>query len=187
MSNIVKNFFKTKPKTDEGKTPSQQLWDDIQRDYYCCDEMGNYKLSDEKGFLDKEVFINGNKYCLVPCDLSSCSFRLNVTNEADDTVFSVVILYGQNVCDSNQHILYIQEFYRLTECRCGIGKEMAKYIREMAESRGFSIIGVHAVAEPYAHIDAMNQEQLENFYKEYLNGENVRLELMENSDCVKCF
>ena len=185
MFNIIKSFFKkAKATADKEITPSKKLWDDIQKDYYYYDEIGNYKLSNQKGFLNKELLINGNKYYFVPCCLESTTFKLEVKDEADKDVFTVKILYGPRCSKPNQHVLYIETFQRLTDYRCGIGKEMLKYVREMAESRGFNVIVVNAVAMPCTCKDAMNQEQLEKFYEKYLNGTNVSLEFMNNSDDV---
>lgn len=186
MLNSIKGLLKKQPKHEEN-TPSKKLWRDIQKDYYYCDELGRCKLSDQKGFLDKELFINGNVYHVVPCNFGSGTFELGVKDAAGNSVFKVVVLYGPHRSNPQQHVLYIDSFNRLTDHRCGIGKEMAEYIRKMAESRGFNVIGVHAVAAPYECKEAMNQKQLEEFYKKYLNGKNVSLKFMENSDHVEFY
>lgn len=184
MFNIVKNFFNTKPVTSKRNSPSERLCDDIQRDYRRDDGEGNLRPFDGKGFLDKQLFINGNKYDVVPQSPTNDSFELIVKDESGKTVFSAKIFYGPCVTDPDCHILYIDDFCRKTPYRQGIGKEMAKYIRELAENRGFTIIGIHIVAQPNLYEDAMSDEQLKVFYNNYLNGKNVKLESMENSDCV---
>lgn len=126
------------------------------------------------------------KIDVVPCNMGSGTFELDVKDVTGKRVFIAVLLYGPRRSNPYQHMLYIEAFQRLTDHRCGIGKEMAKYIREMAESRGFNVIGVHAVAAPFTCIDAMDQEQLKEFYKKYLNGKKVSLEFMENNDDVEC-
>ena len=182
----IKKLFKNKLNQTmaEEYTPCKKLWDDIQRDYYFCDEMGNYRPTGQKGFLNKELFLKGNKYYVIPRYFDSGTLKLIVEDESENDVFSVVILYGSRFSNPNQYILYIEDFSRLTDSRCGIGTEMLEYIKRMAKDRGFNIIGVHAVAAPNACKGAMNQEQLEAFYEEKLNDKSIRLEYMNNSDDV---
>ena len=163
---------------NEQETPSRKLCDDIQNDYWGSNR------DNRNGFLEKELFIDGQKYNVVSSEQSDSSFKVMVEDEYNTKVFSMQILYGIKRDSNDQHIIYIERFCRLNEHSCGIGKEMAIYIRNLAESRGFQIIGVHPVAETVANKGYMNQEELEKFYKKYLNGENVRLEFLDNSDCI---
>ncbi len=187
MLNIIKNL---KSVICKRNSPSERLCDDIQRDYLHICEKENLKQSNKKGTLDKYLIINGNKYYVVPVYPSNNSFELVVKDESGEEVFCATILYGLYRTDQNQHtkksqhILYIEKFSRKTPHRKGIGKEMAKYIRELAESRGFTIIGAHIVALFDPIRDTMKQEDLEVFYRNFLNGKNVRFVPMENSDCI---
>lgn len=169
---------------NEKETPSRKLCDDIQNDYWGFNQDNRYTLLNKKGFLEKELCINGQKYNVVSSEQNNTSFKITVEDIYNKRVFSMQILYGKKCDSSDQHIIYIERFCRLSDHSCGIGKEMAIYIRELAESRGFQIIGVHPVAEAVADKGYMDQENLEKFYEKYLNGENVKLEFMNNSDCV---
>ena len=184
MLNIFKNLYNAKPIVSKRDSPSERLCAAILRDYWCYDEYGKLKPSYGKGFLDRELLISGNKYNVVSKSPVNDSFELIVKDDSGKKVFSTKILYGQYVTNPNHHILYIDDFCRYTPQRQGVGKEMAKYIRELAENMGFTIIGVHIVAQPNLYKDAMNQEQLKAFYDNYLNSKNVRLESMENGNCV---
>lgn len=182
MSNILKNFFNSKLMISKRDSPSERLCADIQKDYY--DKEGRLRSCDGKGFLDKQLLINGKKYDVIPKSPTNESFKLVVEDESGTEVFDVKMLYGPHITAPDQHILYIEDFCRETPNRQGVGGEMANYIRELAENRGFTTIGAHVVAQPYLCKDAMDQEQLEKFYEEHLNGENVKFKPMENSDCV---
>lgn len=175
---LIGKLFKSKVTINKKETPSRKLCDDIQNDYWGSNR------NNRNGFLEKELCIDGNKYYVVSSEQSDCSFKITVENTYNTKVFSMQILYGKKRDSNDQHIIYIERFCRLSDHSCGIGKEMAIYIRNLAESRGFQIIGVHPVAETVADKGYMNQENLKKFYKKYLNGENVKLEFMDNSDCV---
>lgn len=160
-------------------SPSRKLCNDIQDDYWGYDQDKHYTLLNKKGFLDKELCINGKKYNVVSREQTNASFGLTVKDANNVDVFNLVILYGKN--SDNQDIIYIERFCRLSDQRCGIGKAMANYVKELAESRGFGIIGLHSVAEYDKRRDTMNQEQLDAFYTNYLNGNNVKYVPMNDS------
>lgn len=177
IKSIMYKLFKT-PEI----SPSRKLCNDIQDDYWGYDKDNHYTLLDKKGFLDRDICINGENYNIVSSEQNNASFKLTVKNANNVDVFNLVILYGVN--SDNQDIIYIERFYRLSDNRCGIGKAMANYVRELAESRGFNIIGVHSVAEFDESRGTMNQEQLDAFYTNYLNGNNVKYIPMKNSDSL---
>lgn len=187
MFNFIKKIRSVNCKRN---SPSEKLCDDIQRDYLCTFEKENFEQSNQKRILEKDLIINGNKYYIIPVSPSNTSFDLVVKDEYGEEVFCATIIYGIYCSErgrhskNNEHILYIDKFRRKTQCRKGIGREMAKYIRELAESRGFTIIGAHIVASFNPFNNTMQQEELEAFYKKYLNGKNVKFVPMNNSDCI---
>lgn len=184
IKRLFDKLFSSNLKINKKETPSRKLCDDIQHDYWGLDQNNRYTLLSKKGFLEDEFCINEQKYSVVSSEQNNCSFKIAVEDIYSKKIFEMQILYGNKSNSSDQHIIYIERFCRLSDHSCGIGRQMAIYIRKLAESRGFQVIGVHPVAEIVGNKGYMNQENLEKFYKQYLNGKSVKLEFMNNSNNI---
>lgn len=182
ISTKLKKLFSKKNKEI---SPSRKLCNAIQRDYWGCDDNGQYLPLGKKGFLDREFCINEKTYSTVSSDQSNVSIKITVKDADDKDVFRLTLLYGEKEGCDNEHIIYIERFQRLSEHSCGIGSEMARFIRELAENYGFKIIGVHPCATINEKMGYMSQEKLKEFYERHLNSDHVKLEFMRNSDCIK--
>ena len=79
-------------------------------------------------------------------------------------------------------LLYIEYFQRRESRHSGIGKEIATAIRKYAETEGFYKILLNPVAVSEPGKDYLSQEQLEEFYRKYLNGDNVQVEFAPNNN-----
>lgn len=159
---------------------------DIQKDYLRYDERdGRIKpIANENGFLEYKFSINGKNYRTISSERTNSSFKLTVKDVMKhEKVFEVEILYGK-IYNNDQHILFIQDFHRVSNEPEGVGKSMAMFIRNLAESRGFNQIWVHPVHSDEKDKEYMSEEDLKKFYKKYLNSDKVKLEFKENCDGI---
>lgn len=185
IKNLINKKLKYKSEINERESPSRKLCDDIPRDYYGINQSGHFvRLVNKNGFLNNEFCINGIKYSSICGVVNDELFEIIIKDKAKRDVFLLEVLYGVNLNNPNQHMLYINKFCRLSGQKCGMGSRMADFIKDLAESRGFRIIGVNPVAVEDGNNEYMNQEELVDFYERHLNGNNVKLEIMKNSDCV---
>lgn len=141
----------------------------------------------EKNALKKEVLTTDNTSCKIISSFHSPeAFTLKAISNIDNTeMFFAELSYGKDRMDSNIHIIHIDKFGRTTKDSLGLGKEVAIFIREIAEEFGFQYIQCHAKAAIYPPENKyLNQEQLELFYEKYLNGKNTSFKLVKNSSHI---
>lgn len=165
--NLFKSMFKKK------QTPSQRL----------------YKALLDNGGFEKNIKDKNGKLHKIESDKPSNEyFELRVKScEDESVVFNAVIMYGVDREDKNKNIIYIEKFGRQTEEAYGIGKEVAKFIREIAEKYRFQYIQCNAVATFNPMMKYLEQEKLEEFYFKYMNGKKVIFEIVPNSDHIDFF
>lgn len=113
--------------------------------------------------------------CIFHCEEA---FEIEIKDSSDTTVFTFKVSIRKE--PGKLGLLFIEDFQRLKGPPCKIGREMAIALRKYAKKRGFYKILVNPVAAPGP--DYLSQEQLEEFYRKYLNGDNVQVEFVPNSD-----
>lgn len=178
---IKKLFFAAK------LSSAKQLCHDIQEDYYKIQFDGRYKCShNNDGFLEEAFSLKRDGIKVFSSNQTNEGFQLDIKEFGNkESIFCVKIIYGELNNDSTKSVLYINDFSRLSDERNGYGKTLATLIKQFAENRKFDFIEIHPVACKDVVIDAMNQEQLEQFYRKIFNSKIFTYKEVENSSDIK--
>lgn len=185
---MIKKIFEKlfeKRKSSNSKNAAEKLWGKIQDDYYGY--VGEkYKLiPNNRGFLNTNITINRKEYCIqTDFDyLSNGSFKLFVLYNGIE-VFGLICRYGVRGTDKLTEIV-LQEFYRCSDQRLGIGGKMMDFLVDIARDYNFDYFGINPVATYEQGKEYMTQEQLEKFYKSKLpDGEKPILEFRICNDVL---
>lgn len=134
----------------------------------------------EGAFLEDFFRLHRDGYKTVCIFHSKEAFKMEIKDSSDATAFTFEISTRKE--PGKLGLLYIEYFQRRESRHSGIGKEIATAIRKYAETEGFYKILLNPVAVSEPGKDYLSQEQLEEFYRKYLNGDNVQVEFAPNNN-----
>lgn len=134
----------------------------------------------ECAFLEDFFRLHRDGYKTVCIFHSKEAFKMEIKDSSDATAFTFEVSLRKE--PGKLGLLYIEDFQRMENHHSGIGKEMATAIRKYAEKEGFYKILLNPVAVSEPGKDYLSQEQLEEFYRKYLNGDNVQVEFVPNNN-----
>lgn len=132
---------------------------------------------------------------IVLSKISDQSFTINVNGDDNQLLFIADLLYGFDRSNRSNSVLYIDGFSRANDEGPRYGRKIATLIRQFAEARNFNWIWLNPAACETIVSGALNQDQLEAFYKEVFTSDRVsyknksadELHFLDMSDYVDYF